>query len=389
MFSAELSRNAFVEVRRSLKASLPTLYRSMGRIAGTLSKCAEDAEAADEPSAAELPPEEVLPLLHSFLKQAEGWLAKNQKAVFREALLELYFTVSAFVNILMRYDKTYRTCYFPDSADLGVKLLCIDPSAQLSETLSRCRAAVFFSATLTPLAYFKRMFGCDASADSLVLASPFAAENFALFISNRISTLYKHRRHTAPDVGRMLTALVRQKKGNYLFYFPSYAYMQMVYDIFRSECPEVQMLIQSPQMTETARGEFLARFTDDGSESLAGFAVMGGIFGEGIDLVGDRLSAAAIVGVGLPGIGLERELIREYFDRFENSGFAYAYMYPGINRVLQAAGRVIRTETDRGVVLLIDSRYRLPRYRRLLPLDWEPVWIGGADEMKKFLAEFW
>jgi DNA excision repair protein ERCC-2 len=116
---------------------------------------------------------------------------------------------------------------------------------------------------------------------------------------------------------------------------------------------------------------------------------MGGIFGEGIDLVGDRLSAAAIVGVGLPGISLEKELIREYFDRFEDSGFAYAYVYPGINRVLQAAGRVIRTESDRGVVLLIDSRYNLPRYRRLLPPDWKPVWIGTPDEMEIRLDKFW
>jgi DNA excision repair protein ERCC-2 len=389
MFSAELSQKAFMDLRRSLKTALPGLHRTMGRIVKALSKGGGSGEIPDSPAADEHAPDDILPLLTSFLKQAEGWLTKNQKDEFREALLQLYFTVSAFVNILLRYDETYRTCYIPEHPDLRVKLLCIDPSGQLAEALTRCRAAVFFSATLAPLTYFKRMFGCDESVDSMVLPSPFAPENFGLFISNRISTLYKHRRHTAGDVGRMLAVLARQKKGNYLFYFPSYAYLQLVYDIFRSECPRIQTLVQSPEMTEKARCDFLNHFASDNAETLAGFAVMGGIFGEGIDLVGDRLSAAAIVGVGLPGISLEKELIREYFDRFEGSGFAYAYTYPGINRVLQAAGRVIRTESDRGAVLLIDSRYNLPRYRRLLPLDWQPVWIGNTDEMTARLHKFW
>jgi DNA excision repair protein ERCC-2 len=142
-------------------------------------------------------------------------------------------------------------------------------------------------------------------------------------------------------------------------------------------------------MDENARTAFLDRFAVDNSQTLVGFAVMGGIFGEGIDLVGDRLSAAAIVGVGLPAITLERELIRTYFDQAINSGFEYAYTYPGMNRVLQAAGRVIRTETDRGVVVLIDSRFKTPRYQQLLPKDWQPVWIDDPNQMQIRLNEFW
>jgi DNA excision repair protein ERCC-2 len=183
--------------------------------------------------------------------------------------------------------------------------------------------------------------------------------------------------------------MVRQKTGNYLCYFPSYVYMKMVCDIFHTQCPDIQTLVQSPEMDESAREAFLKRFAADNSQTLVGFAVMGGIFGEGIDLVGDRLSAAAIIGVGLPAITLERELIRAYFDQVLNSGFEYAYTYPGMNRVLQAAGRVIRSETERGVVMLIDSRFKTPRYQQLLPSDWQPVWIKDPDHMQRRLTDFW
>ena len=181
---------------------------------------------------------------------------------------------------------------------------------------------------------------------------------------------------------------MRQKRGNYILYFPSYEYLRSVHISFTAECPDIDVLVQTPEMTETERDRFLRNFAYDNVESLVGFAVMGGVFGEGIDLVGDRLTGAAVVGVGLPGISPERELIREYFDR-QGAGFEYAYLYPGINRVLQAAGRVIRSETDKGVVLLIDERFTRTPYRSLLPTFWKPVRVKSEDQLRNALAGFW
>jgi DNA excision repair protein ERCC-2 len=165
--------------------------------------------------------------------------------------------------------------------------------------------------------------------------------------------------------------------------------MMMVCDVFQSGGPDGEVIIQAPGMSEHEREEFLNRFGKENHRSLIGFAVMGGIFGEGIDLVGDRLSGAVVVGVGLPGISLEKELIRDYFAVHHNTGFEYAYQYPGINRVLQAAGRVIRTETDRGVVLLIDQRYGTYRYRSLMPSEWKPKKIKSLSQFAEDLHKFW
>jgi Rad3-related DNA helicase len=222
----------------------------------------------------------------------------------------------------------------------------------------------------------------------LVLPSPFPKEHLRLLISNHISTLYRRREETKDELTQALAEFVRQKRGNYILYFPSYEYLRNVHISFTAECPDIDVLVQTPEMTETERDRFLCNFAYDNVESLVGFAVMGGVFGEGIDLVGDRLTGAAVVGVGLPGISPERELIREYFDR-QGAGFEYAYLYPGINRVLQAAGRVIRSETDKGVVLLIDERFTRTPYRSLLPAFWKPVRVKSEDQLRNALAGFW
>jgi DNA excision repair protein ERCC-2 len=389
MFSADIRKQVFLDLRRGVKQELPALYRSLGRINRWLADRRKICRNSPPGQSDERPPDTLLPLLRLFLKQAEQWLARNRKTAFREDLLQLYFAVSAFVLTAERFDEAYRTCYTVEGKDLQVKLFCVDPSVQLADALDRCRAAVFFSATLTPAAYFKQMFGCEAATPNLSLPSPFPQDNFAVFVAHRISTFYKDRVDTAAAISRQLAALAGHKKGNYLLYFPSHVYLQMIYEHFRSERPDIQTLCQAPSMDENQRREFLERFSADNAETLVGFAVMGGIFGEGIDLVGDRLTAAAVIGVGLPGISLETELIREHFDRRLNAGFDYAYLFPGINRVLQAAGRVIRSETDRGVVLLIDRRFDTHRYRTLLPSHWRPVRVDGTRSLAEALRSFW
>jgi DNA excision repair protein ERCC-2 len=310
------------------------------------------------------------------------------KSPFREALLEFYFASGNFLRVADQFDEAYATCTEALPHDLRLRLFCIDPSRQIGEAINRCRSAVFFSATLAPMDYFKTMLGCDR-ADDLVLPSPFPAENLGVFVCDRVSTLYRHRDRTKAEIARILQAFVDHTHGNTLLFFPSYQYMRMVLEAFRSAGAGTDVIVQEPGMSERQREGFLGRFETDNPRTLVGFAVMGGIFGEGIDLVGTRLSAAAVVGVGLPAVCLERELIREYFTTRLEQGFEYAYMYPGINRVLQAAGRVIRTETDRGVVLLIDQRYGSEHYHALLPEHWSTVTIRGHDEFCRELQSFW
>jgi DNA excision repair protein ERCC-2 len=329
-----------------------------------------------------------MPLLREFLQAAEQWLEKNAKSPFREALLEFYFEAGNFLRVADQFDEAYAACTEAAPHDLRLKLFCIDPSRQIGEAIQRCRSAVFFSATLAPMDYFKTMLGCER-ADDLVLPSPFPTENLGVLVCDRVSTLYRHRDRTKTEVARILQTFVEHTRGNTLLFFPSYAYMRLVLDAFRTAHPGAATLVQEPGMSEARREAFLAQFETDSPRRLVGFAVMGGIFGEGIDLVGTRLSGAAIVGVGLPAVCLERELIREVFARRMDQGFEYAYVYPGINRVLQAAGRVIRTETDRGVVVLIDQRYGTPPYHGLLPHHWNPVAIRGHDEFCRELQSFW
>jgi DNA excision repair protein ERCC-2 len=388
MFSAELRKQPYLDLRRAVKGALPAVYRCLGRINAWMLEARKRVEAAGAPMAERSAPDELYPLLRDFMAAAEKWLEKNMASPFREELLERYFEAGGFLRVAEQFDESYAACYEELSSDLRLKLFCIDPSRQIGDALNRCRSAVFFSATLTPLDYFQTMLASEA-AEAVSLPSPFPAENLAVFVADRLSTYYRHRDRTRSDVAYILRSLVQPHAGNYFLFFPSYHYMRMVLDAFRSSSPDIDVIVQEPGMSERQRESFLARFESDNPRTLVGFAVMGGIFGEGIDLVGTRLSGAAVVGVGLPAVGLERELIRDYFAGRLEKGFEYAYMYPGINRVLQAAGRVIRTETDRGVVLLIDQRYGSEQYAALLPEHWSPVRVGTHEKFSENLRGFW
>ncbi len=389
MFSAEIYKKPFLDLRRSVQGHLPGLHKTLTRInkclLGLRKRCDTAGGTLSDPD----PPEALSPLLKDYLYKAEHWLARNEPAPFREALLDLYFSVSGFLKIFEQFDESYTACMEKEGVDFRVKLFCMNPADHLKSALTRCDTAIFFSATLAPSDYFLHLLGCDESAGLLSLASPFPEENLRLLIAGRISTRYHHREKSLSSVANAICSVVNQKTGNYLLFFPSYAYLEQVYNVLSPGLPNVDMLLQTPGMTEADRDLFLERFTHSGGKSLVGLVVMGGIFGEGIDLVGERLSAAVVVGVGLPGISIENELIRDYFSRTREKGFEYAYMYPGINRVLQAAGRVIRSETDRGVVLLIDERFDSVRYRSLFPDHWQPVPIENPLQIKSSVEDFW
>jgi DNA excision repair protein ERCC-2 len=329
-----------------------------------------------------------LPPLDDALKQAETWLARNQPADFRESILELYFRLYSFRRTAELYDERFVTITEPGRS-VRVRLFCLDPSFLLRQALARGKAAVFFSATLTPIDYYRTLLGGSPEDPLLQLPSPFPPEHLAVLVQDRIRTHFKARAGSLPEVVQAIASLVEGRAGNYMVYLPSYQYLGVVQEQFHALYPAVPILVQRSGMNEPEREAFLAAFAVEHGETLVGFAVMGGVFGEGIDLVGDRLIGAIIVGVGLPQLCVERDLIRDYFQAQTGAGFDYAYTFPGMNRVLQAIGRVIRSETDRGAVLLIDARFAEPRYRRLFPPWWRPARARSTAEIRKGLAEFW
>ncbi len=389
MFSARLSKDPVLALRRLLKTVLPGVYGALGRIntymVAARRRCREGGGSHIDKDL----PHELLERLRVFLRLSEKWLALNVRSDFRDDLMTFFFDAVRFVRVAESYDQSYVTICQTEGDDLQIKLFCIDPSNQLHNAWQRCQSAVLFSATLTPADYFLAVLGCSQQAKRLNLASPFPISNLSVFIADRISTLYRERENSCSAVSRAIANLVRRRTGHYIIYFPSYKYLSMIHAQFVQECEEIEVLVQTPEMAEVQREAFLNRFHEKVSGTLVGFAVLGGIFGEGIDLKGERLTGAVIVGVGLPGIGLERDLIREYYDREMGDGFEFAYQYPGINRVLQAAGRVIRSEHDRGVVLLIDRRYGQQRYHVLLPPHWQSQGIGSENRFLNQLDDFW
>ena len=413
MFSADLETQEIQDVRRALKQAVPRCAKALTRLTSSLRKLAGPATLPSEPSTelnlfpaasgAGVPPahpatnasstirdfpSDLLDPLDDALKHAETWLAKNQPADFRDSLLELYFHLHSFRRTAELYDERFVTITEPGRS-VRVRLFCLDPSFLLRQALARGKAAVFFSATLAPIDYYRALLGGDPEDPLLQLRSPFPPEHLAVLVQDRIPTHFKARASSLSEVVQAIASLVEGRPGNYLVYLPSYQYMAVVQEEFHALHPTVPILVQRSGMSEPERDAFLAAFAVEHVETLVGFAVMGGVFGEGIDLVGDRLIGAVIVGVGLPQLCVERDLIRDYFQERTGSGFDYAYTFPGMNRALQAIGRVIRSETDRGAVLLIDARFAEPRYRRLFPAWWQPIRARSTTDIRNALARFW
>jgi DNA excision repair protein ERCC-2 len=429
MFSAELSSQQVRQVQREVKKALPRCAKALRRVdeslrelagsgvgqvsslewttangelelfrTGKASQTDPDARSVEkrkrpidlegeELTQRELPHALMAPV-ESALEEMETWLAQNRPAPFRDDVLELYFRFHAFRRTAELYDERYVTL-IQTGATTRVRLFCIDPSFLLRQALGRGGSAVFFSATLTPTDYYRALLGGSAEDPQMRMESPFDPERLGVLVHDRVRTEFKARGDSLPEVVEAIDALVGGRPGNYMVYFPSYRYLEDALDLFKRLHSRVNVLAQQPGMTESDRELFLAAFASDTGETRVGFAVMGGIFGEGIDLVGDRLIGAAIVGVGLPRLCVERDVICDYFEARTRSGFDYAYLFPGMNRVLQAVGRVIRSETDRGVVLLLDTRFGQQRYRRLFPAWWRVRRAASAAEIRTFVRLFW
>ena len=389
MYSARVDEKSLENLLTLMGDELPGLYKRLSGIRDWMTELRLNADHEQGAFAETDPPLSLCIRLKHFTSDAEKWLSENHHTEFRQSLLDFYFEARGFLQIADRYDDSYATCYETSHGTLSVKLFCIDPARHLKEPLERSKATVFFSGTLSPMHYFIESLGCDEDANTMILPSPYNPENLSVLVAWNVSTLYKHRERTKEDVARLIDGFVSQRTGNYLVYFPSYQYMKRVVERFQELNPATDIIVQSSRMTEYERDVFIDRFSKGDAHPVTGFAVLGGVFAESIDLLGDKLTGAAIVGVGLPGISLERELIKDYFDEKNGYGFAFSYQIPGMIKVLQAAGRVIRSENDRGAVLLIGRRYTQEFYQSLFPEEWMLAGIEHAEEIEDVLQPFW
>lgn len=390
MYTARLHKAGFWSLKKALPKQHKQLHRALAEVNGAFVALRKECEAenASVLRHSEVPRALAKPLAR-FTSAAEAFLEEQRGSPHEDALLQLYFDVLFYGDTAERYAKNYTTLLYRHNSDVAVELLCLDPAQYLDESMGMCRAGVLFSATLQPLRYYRSTLGGGSSAKLLNLQSPFPQSNLGLFVADGISTKYASRPQSLVPVANLLATMAAAKEGNYIAYFPSYSYMRQVLQVFTALHPTIATLVQTQGMDEAARETFVAAFKEESTCSLLAFCVLGGIFSEGIDLPGNRLIGTAIAGVGLPQIGPQPNSFRAYYDEENGCGFEYAYQFPGMNKVLQAAGRVIRTETDRGVVLLIDSRFTTQQYQALFPAHWAHWQQTGQYSLPGQLRQFW
>ncbi len=322
-------------------------------------------------------------------KTLENWLRTNGGDLLERAVDSYIATLKRFEVISEYFDNSFLTFIELEGEARTVRLICLDPSRVLDARMKCAHAAVLFSATLTPPDYFADILGGGKDAVRISLPSPFDPENLCLCAVTGVSTRYEDREKSYRKLISIIAGTVSAKAGNYIVYFPSYAYMEKVAELFASRYPSVPLVKQTKNMTAAEKEAFLDAFADDDRLRI-GFCVLGGSFSEGVDLPGRRLIGTVIVGTGLPGLSNERNILREHYEVTRERGYDYAYLYPGMNRVLQAAGRVIRREDDRGVVVLVDDRYADPRTRGILPDHWNGIeYAGNAGELAEIVRAFW
>ncbi|MBP2031352.1 Rad3-related DNA helicase [Clostridium algifaecis] len=387
MFSAEIYKKSFLNVKKIVKKD-DKIKKNINKINTYMLKLKKDSNEKTYIQKDKF--SDLNFMFMNLLNQLEKWILENRENAGYEEVLELYFNLNSFIRISEIYNSDFVTYVENIKDDLKVKMMCIDPGTLLNDGMKRAASAVLFSATLSPIKYFKDILGGREDDYNLTLSSPFQVKNRVLLIANDVSTVYKYRKSSYAPIAEYVNAVISQKKGNYMVFFPSYEYMEKVYELFIENYKNVKTVIQNSNMDDTERKKFLLDFEKNNDESFVAFAVLGGIFSEGIDLKEDRLIGTIIVGVGLPKICIERNIIMDHFNSKNGCGYEYSYIYPGMNKILQASGRVIRTENDRGVILLIDRRFLTSDYKRLFPKEWYPNKIvSSKQDVQKILCEFW
>lgn len=367
MFSCSLEKASFLQLKREYKGKNNDLFESSKQINDYFIKLRKQAEPSKTIIFKEIL-SELNNLISNFIQHAEMQLLQGDDGN-SVLLLETYFTSQNWIRISKLFDERYILYAEIQKNEVMIKQFCLDPSFLIRQAGENFKARIYFSATLSPIGYFKDMLGGDAENYVTFIPSPFSNEQTEVSIQP-LSTRYKDREVSINPIVKTLYSTVKKKPGNYLIFFPSYQYLNSVLDEWHVQNNDITTIVQGIGMGDNDRTVFIESFKSDNDEPLVGFAVLGGIFSEGIDLKGDRLNGVIVVGVGLPQIGFERDLIKQHFSATGKNGYDYAYVFPGMNKVLQAGGRLIRSENDTGTIILIDDRYLSSKYQGLLPAEW-------------------
>lgn len=406
MYSALLCKEAFLELKKTVKA-----YDE--RIAKNLDKCNREMLALKKECEGCQVVAQTDALVRALIRlgtSIEDYLEDHEDSPVRADLLSFYFEVSHFLEMYELADENYVTySELREDGSFIVKLFCVNPAGNLINCMRRGRSTILFSATLLPIGYYKTLLGAEEGDYEVYARSVFRPDKLGLFIGSDVTSRYTRRGDAEYyRIASYIHNMIEKRQGNYMVFFPSHSFLQRVFEVYRdyfNADGTVECILQESHMNEEAREAFLNRFRGnedcdlqslirmdievEEERSLLGFCVMGGIFSEGIDLKNDSLIGAVIVGTGLPQVCNERELLKKYFDARGENGFDYAYRYPGMNKVLQAAGRVIRTVDDFGVVALLDERFLSPAYQRLFPREWQDRVAVTVDQIGRKIERFW
>lgn len=392
MYSARLCKEDFLQVKRLLTPYNKKIAKGLDRCNRILLDMKRECDGYEIY-------DDIGPLLYALMRLAtdlDDFLQKPVEIAGRDVVLDFYFAVRNFLNIYDLVDEHY-VIYTELGAEgqFYLKLFCVDPSKNLQRCLDKADATIFFSATLLPISYYKSLLSEKEDNYAIYAESTFEQDQRLLLFGRDVSTKYTRRSAEEFDrIAQYIYRTIRCKSGNYMAFFPSYKLMEQVQEalagLLRKEQAEnIRLIAQKNGMREQEREAFLEEFSAESTNTLVAFCVMGGIFGEGIDLKKDQLIGAIVVGTGLPQVSNERAILKNYYDERNGNGFDYAFRYPGMNKVLQAAGRVIRTSEDRGVILLLDERFLQRDYDLLYPREWSDRKICSAQNIEELVLQFW
>ena len=392
MYSAALHKDSFLGTKRLVKELSP-------RIAKLLDKCNKELLVMKRQCESYRREEEIdgfVRMLNHLYAAIDDFLDEHDMFPNKKELLDFYFEAAHFLNIYEIMDENYVVySQLLDNGDFMLKLFCVNPARNLRQCMHKGRSTILFSATLLPIQYYKKLLGGEPTDYEVYAKSTFDEKKKALFIANDVTSKYARRSEREfLRIAEYIYEVVRQRHGNYMVFLPSHLFLEQVYRCFMEgyyQADFMECIVQEDYMSEAKREEFLLRFHQEAADAsvLIGFCVMGGIFSEGIDLKRDSLIGAVIVGTGIPQVGCERELLKQHFDAQGENGFDYAYRYPGMNKVLQSAGRVIRTAEDIGVVALLDERFLEPQYRRMFPREWSQYEVVSVSGIAGRVERFW
>jgi len=389
MFSASLVKEEFLSVKRWMKELSKRITEDLEKCNRIFLEWKRECETYEIlPNAGTL-----IVNLMRLVGDIETFLEERKEFAERKELLEFYFSVRNFLAIHELLDDNYRIyTEHKENGGFQVRLYCIHTANRLQECLKKGRCTIFFSATLLPIQYYRELLSGEPNDDAIYAVTPFQQEKRLLLAAKDVSSKYSKRTDSEYNrIAKYIKLVTESRQGNYMIFFPSYSFLEQTAEAFlRQGAASVKLLLQKPNMNEQKKEEFLNSFQEERREcSLAAFCVLGGIFSEGIDLKAEQLIGTVIVGTGLPQLCNEREILKDYYDARQENGFDYAYRIPGMNKVLQAAGRVIRTEEDRGIILLLDHRFWESANRRLYPREWSDLTCTSLATVKEQLCAFW